>query len=267
VRGYDSFLITTNLGANRKIRRLSPAERWCAVHGVWAIAAESPVRGYLWIAQGQPAVEKDYAELAGVTVAVAKSTVRKMRELGMLERDEEGVEYVHDWHDHQRPPKPSDAPEATRERQRRSRLSRKSHSDVTRDTVPGHADVTISPPYPPLKGKGREDPPSPPKGGRERDRDIWKRELAAWVAEHPVTDELLAVWEPVRAQLRERVDGTGMIHLGALHPHSSGDTLILGGPSVTATWVPQRFGSLLAECASCPVQIIACDCDQYERAA
>lgn len=137
VRGYDSFLVTTGLGANRKVRRLTPAERWCAVHGVWAIAAESPERGCLWIADGVPATEKDYAELAGVSVAVAKSTVRKMRELGMLEPEPgDGAEYVHDWDQHQREPKPSDSAESRRDRKRKSR---ERHTDVTRDKGKSHA--------------------------------------------------------------------------------------------------------------------------------
>jgi hypothetical protein len=135
VRGYDSFLVTANLGANRKVRRLTPAERWCAVHGVWAIAAESPHRGQLWIADGVAATEKDYAELAGVSIAVAKSTVRKMRELGMLEPGD-GAEYVHDWDQHQREPKPSDSPESRRERKRASRAR---HAKVTRDIDQSHA--------------------------------------------------------------------------------------------------------------------------------
>jgi 5-methylcytosine-specific restriction endonuclease McrA len=107
-KGYDLFLVYTKLGTDRKLRRLTAAEKWCAVFGVWATAAESPVRGYLLIAGEEPAAEEDYATQAGVTLAIARSTVKKMRDLGLLEFDEEmGVEHVHDWHEHEPELRPS----------------------------------------------------------------------------------------------------------------------------------------------------------------
>lgn len=139
-RGYEYFLVYTKLGADRKFRRLTAAEKWCAVFGVWATAAESPVRGYLLIAENEQATESDYAKQADVSLAVAKSTVRKMRKMGMLERDEEmGVEHIHDWHDVQKDPKPSESKEAWRERKRESRerkQSRKGHAGHASDVTP-----------------------------------------------------------------------------------------------------------------------------------
>lgn len=137
-RGYDSMLVYARLGGDRKFRRLSPAERWCAVFGVWAIAAQSPVRGYLLITEDEPAAERDYATEANVALGVARSTVVKMRSLGMLELDPEmGAEHVHDWHEHQKDPKPSESKQAWRERKRQQRQSRQSHADVPRDTGAG----------------------------------------------------------------------------------------------------------------------------------
>lgn len=184
VKGYDSFLVTTSLGANRKVRRLTPAERWCAVHGVWAIAAESPERGTLWIAEGVPATERDYAELAGVSLAVAKSTVRKMRELGMLESGD-GAEHVHDWDEHQPSPRPSESPESRRDRKRKSR---ERHADVTRDTSRSHTPQVEG------EGKGKTTPPNPPTGGRKRDRDRYEQEVEEYaVAMCPDVPRLQAV--------------------------------------------------------------------------
>jgi N-terminal phage replisome organiser (Phage_rep_org_N) len=144
-RGFDSMLVEIKLGGNRKFRRLSPPERWCAVFGVWAIAAQSPVRGTLLIAEGVAAVDEDFAAEADVTVAVARSTLAKMRELRMLEQDEDGVECVHDWDKHQPEPRPSETPEERRRRKREQRERERSpagYDDVTRDSAEGHDDVT-----------------------------------------------------------------------------------------------------------------------------
>lgn len=130
--GYDFFLVYTKLGTDRKLRRFNAAEKWCVVHGVWATAAESPTRGYLLIAGNEAATEEDFAAQAGVSVAVARATVKRMRELGMLEMDAEmGVEHVHDWHDVQKDPKPSETREAWRDRKRRSREGHAGHKGVT----------------------------------------------------------------------------------------------------------------------------------------
>jgi hypothetical protein len=97
-RTYDRFLVHTKIGTNRKVRRLKVAERWCHVAGVLAIAAESPVPGHLLVAEGMPATERDYAEHAGVSPAVARRTLTALRELGIVAWDPQaGCEYVHDW--------------------------------------------------------------------------------------------------------------------------------------------------------------------------
>lgn len=181
-RGYDSILVYAKLGSDRKFRRLTPAERWCALAGVWAIAAQSPIRGYLLITEDEPASEQDYATEANVTLAVARATVKKMRSLKMIERDEEmRAEHVHDWHEHQKDPKPSDSKEAWRQRKRRQRAGETpSHADVPRDT----RDLSRESPDPLREEKKRELPPNPPTGGRKRDRDLYEKQIKAWVAEH-----------------------------------------------------------------------------------
>jgi hypothetical protein len=136
-RGYDSMLVYARLGGDRKFRRLSPAERWCAVFGVWAIAAQSPVRGYLLITEDEPAQDRDYATEANVALGVARSTMTKMRSLGMLEMDPEmGAEHVHDWHEHQKDPKPSESKQAWRDRKRQQRQAHQSPANVPRDMPP-----------------------------------------------------------------------------------------------------------------------------------
>lgn len=116
-------MLHTGIGANRKLRRLTATERWCYVAGVLAIAAESPVRGVLLIAGRIPAGTEDYAQSAGVPATVGISTVRKLRELGMIVKDEEtGFDVVHDWEDWQREPARKDVTAADRMRRYRDKL-------------------------------------------------------------------------------------------------------------------------------------------------
>lgn len=132
MKGYDRFMIVVELAGNLKIARLTDREFRCLVLGVWPVAAKARPRGYLVVA-GMPATEKDVAHQARLPVGVARSTLVRLRLLGMLELDEEsGFEYCHDWHEINPDPAPSDTPEARRERKRRSRVG---HEDVTRDRV------------------------------------------------------------------------------------------------------------------------------------
>ena len=156
--GFDSILVRVEIGGSRKLRRFTPAERWCVVAGVWALAAKAPLRGYLLIAEGIAVEPADIAEQAGVTPAIARSTLAKLRDLGMLEHDDEhGAEFVHDWHNHQPEPKASETPTEWRERKRRQRARKaESHTDVPRDS---HTDV------PPLREEKEREGNTP--GARE----------------------------------------------------------------------------------------------------
>lgn len=129
-RAFDRFMVSIEIGTNRKLRRLNPAERWCFVAGVLPIAAMSPIRGYLIVGRDQ-AEAKDYAEQAGVTVAVARSTLNKLRDVGMVYDDPDvGAEQVHDFEDWN--PAPKKDPTAA-ERMRRYRERKR--DERNRDAV------------------------------------------------------------------------------------------------------------------------------------
>lgn len=133
-RTFNRFMVADDIGTNRKLRRLPVAERWVYVAGVLALAAQSPIRGALLISDGEPVTDQDVAMQATVPVKTARSAMDALRGLGMLERDKDGIEWVHDWELMNKDPKPSDAPEATRERKRRQRQKSRG---VTRDTRGG----------------------------------------------------------------------------------------------------------------------------------
>lgn len=104
---YDRFMVTVEIASNAKVGRLTDAEFRCMVTGVWALAAKAPVRGCLLIGDLK-AEPGDIARQARCSVAVAKRTLRKMRELGMLENDDENsCERVHDWNEYQPSPRTS----------------------------------------------------------------------------------------------------------------------------------------------------------------
>lgn len=189
---FDKFFVQVGIGTNRKLRRLPVAQRWTFVAGVLALAAQSPMRGALLIADGHPVTAEDVAAEASVTLQQARAALRALRELGMIEQDDDGIEWVHDWDKLNPDPRPSDSPEATRERKRRERDRRRnpnSHAHVTRDTP-----VTSRPSEPrdiseshdPEEEEKVEAPPSIPplRGGRQRDRQSAEREMADFAAKH-----------------------------------------------------------------------------------
>ena len=195
-RPFDRYMIDNEVGRNLKVMRLSVQERWAFVAGVLALAAKSTVRGLLVVAD-EPATEMDVANQAGVSRAVAKSTLRKLRDMGMLVMDGEyECERVHDFEDWNPPPK-KDATAA--ERQRRLREKRSGHAPVTdvsrRDGAVGHAPVTVpvTPPeveveveLPPLTPPGgiSDSPPVRPNGNRKTAVDEYDRQFAEWVGHH-----------------------------------------------------------------------------------
>ncbi len=98
-REWDRFMISVEIGNNRKLSRLPAAQRWVYVAGVLAIAAKSPIRGALMIPPAERATIADVANQAGVTRTAARNTLERLRKLGMIESSEElgGIEVVHDW--------------------------------------------------------------------------------------------------------------------------------------------------------------------------
>lgn len=180
-KGYDRIMIAIELAGNAKVGRLNDAEFRCLLTGVWSLAAKSPIRGCLLV--GDLEIEpEDVARQARCSPAVARSTLTKMRALGMLERDEEyGCERVHDW-DEMNPAPKRDGTAAERQRRRRARLAADrdaaaSHAPVTppvtdpsrRDGQPGHApevevevELEEESPGGAMSESDRERPPLPP---------------------------------------------------------------------------------------------------------
>lgn len=104
-RKFDRFMVDVNVGTNRKLRRLSVAERLCHLTGVLPVAAQAPIRGRLLVGDSE-AEPRDFAELAGVSIRVALSTITKLREVGIIVKDDENqCEMVHDWADWNPSPK------------------------------------------------------------------------------------------------------------------------------------------------------------------
>lgn len=164
-RGFDKFMVESQIGTNRKLRRLPVVQRWVYVAGVLALAAQSPMRGSLLITDGEPVTDEDVAEEATVSVKDARAALASFRRLGMLERDQDGVEWVHDWDKINPDPRPSDSPEETRKRKRAQRLREREsrgHSNVThlsRVTPPDSHD-------PEVEGEVEEVPPNPRDRGK-----------------------------------------------------------------------------------------------------
>lgn len=84
-----------------KIRRLKPDQRW-----VWAAvlagARQSPRPGLLLLSEDEPMTITDIAELAGVTPAVARTALKAMERLGMVNDNGPGAYWsVPKWNDRQ----------------------------------------------------------------------------------------------------------------------------------------------------------------------
>lgn len=204
-RGYDRLMLYVEIGGDRRVRRLDPAERWAYVAGVLALAAKSPERGLLLIADDLAVVAEDIAEQAGVKVRVASETLRKCRELGLVFEVEPGIEMPADWDVWNPEPKkkPSDSPENRRERKRlereRKRNSSECHASVTpRDTPDGH---TLSR----GEGKGSEGKEEPKGSSDTRTAEI-KLVFDHWVKardKHPSNLLTAKRATAIRARLRE----------------------------------------------------------------
>lgn len=130
-RKFDRFMVDVELGSNLKIGRFNDGEFRCLITGVWALAAKTEPRGCLSIG-GTPATSEDVAHQARCSVALAKRTIEKMVELGMLRYDEEHDWLaIHDW-DEVNPAPKRDLTATARQRRRRAQ----GHADVTPDVTP-----------------------------------------------------------------------------------------------------------------------------------
>lgn len=164
-RRFDHFMLEVEIGGNGKVGRLTDAEFRCWIAGVLPLAAKSPIRGCLLV--GDMRVEADdVARQARCGVSVATRTLVKLRQLGMVETDEDlGVERVHDFDLHNPAPK-KDATNAERQRRYRERLLRRyppSRNAVTNAVTNGTETALVTP----TEEKRREEnPPKPPEGGK-----------------------------------------------------------------------------------------------------
>lgn len=152
-RHFDRFMVAADNGRNPKLARLTDAEFRALVQGVWPIASGATPRGAFMIGKS-PATAEDVAFLAPkVSKRTAASCIAKLRELGMLEHDDElGGEWVHDW-DLLNP-----SPKADRTNAERQARYRERRNAVTGGVT--NADVT-----PPEVKKGEEETPKAPQGG------------------------------------------------------------------------------------------------------
>lgn len=70
---------------DRKLRRLTPAQRWLWV-AILASARSSPNPPLLLVAEGEPMTAKDLADWSDVPVATVRKALVEMERFGMLER-------------------------------------------------------------------------------------------------------------------------------------------------------------------------------------
>lgn len=125
---FDRMMIEVELEANPKIGRLDNAQYRCLISGVWALAAKATPRGYL-VAAGEPIAPEDVARQARCSVTVARKTLAALRQMDMIEMDDElGVEFVHDWWEMNPDPKKPDPTGAERQRRWRERMKARNGS-------------------------------------------------------------------------------------------------------------------------------------------
>jgi hypothetical protein len=225
---FDRFMVSNSIGTNRKLRRLPVAQRWIYVAGVLALASQSPIRWALLITDGEPVTAEDLAQEATVKLSDAKAALASFRRFGMLERDADGVDWVHDWDSMNKDPKPSDSPDATRARKRaqRDREREGRHANVTRDNPGCHAPEVEErkkekPPVGPQGGNNNIDEvsmgdaaPSRPASSRKRDLEEFAAEMGRWSSTHFPAAEVGAVGAAV-SWLQPRT--TGAVTAAALH--------------------------------------------------
>lgn len=144
---FDRFMVHVDIGTDEKLARLTDAERLCHIAGVLALAAKSPVRGRLLVGDHK-AGPVEVARRAGVSERVAKSTVAKLIDVGVLTRDEEyDCWRVHNWERFNPEPR-NDATNAERQARHRARNAARnagSNGDVTPPEVEGEVEDKESP--------------------------------------------------------------------------------------------------------------------------
>lgn len=159
---FDRFMVDNENGRNLKLMRLSDAEYRALLAGVWPIASKADVRGTFMVG-GTPATAEDVVHQSPKTTKrAAMSLLAKLRDMGMLEFDDElGGEWVHDW-DTLNPAPKADPTNAKRQAEWRSRNAASNGTDNAINNGPRNGEVTPTE----VKKRKKEDPPKPPQGGR-----------------------------------------------------------------------------------------------------
>jgi hypothetical protein len=145
-KGFDKYFLVIGAGRNRKLVRLTDSERCAHFLGICSLAAQSPLRGYLLITEGEEVTAEEIANEAGgqVTVRVAESTMEKLKRVGVLERDDNlGAWFVHDWWEVNPDPRPdsSNADRQARYRARNASSNASGNGKVTAEVTPIEEEV------------------------------------------------------------------------------------------------------------------------------
>lgn len=82
--------------SDRKLRRLTPAQRWLWV-AVLGAARMSPEPGVLLVAENEPMDEHDLADIAAMPVRDVEKALPLFERAGMLHRDDAGAWVVTNW--------------------------------------------------------------------------------------------------------------------------------------------------------------------------
>lgn len=82
--------------SDRKLRRLTPAQRW-AWAAILGAARQSPEPGVLYVAENMPMTVEELADFAGTKLADARKAVELAREMGMIAVTESGAFRVVNW--------------------------------------------------------------------------------------------------------------------------------------------------------------------------
>lgn len=135
---FDKFMVHVDIGTDEKLARLTPAERLCHITGVLAIAAKSPIRGRLLVGDIE-AGAVEVSRRSGLSEQVAKSTIKKLKEVGILVPDDEyGCLRVHRWEAFNPPPK-HDPTNAERQARHKARHNAGNAPGNAVSNAPGNA--------------------------------------------------------------------------------------------------------------------------------
>lgn len=157
--------------SDRKLRRLTPAQRWLWV-AILGAARQSPIGGYLLISERESMDAVDLADIAGMPVRDVERALPLFERAGLIERDDDfGAWYVPKWNTRQY--ESDDTTKRTRKHrskppdgndegtfQPRSEERPNSDEGTPVGTPPETEGVTDNPPNPPPSGGHRGQHPN-----------------------------------------------------------------------------------------------------------